>query len=384
MNDSTVLPMRWNAVAAAMAALVAFIAAPAFASRAELEQLLAQINQRVLAGDAAGYMLHVDPSDPVFLQEQKMWAEDLKKNTPESFAFTINESPAEGESAAKEVKIGDGEAQAPIEMTWQMKGWSKPRTLRWTARFRKENGAWLYGGEKWNEHRSEGVVVFYDDGLDGSAKAVADLLPEVRKHVHTGFGFSEDSPIARRTQEVKLYGSMQHLQASIYLSYTDGIGGWNEPKESVKLLVGRRTESSGLKSLLAHEYGHVATFELGSGRMPWWVLEGVAELSAEEYSKSREGNDKTVRRWKKENQLPPFEEMTEFDDRAKKWYGQVYGQGHHMLGYISTRFGREKRIEWLKTQAEGASLDDATKKALGLSFADLDKQWRDSIGEVAE
>ncbi len=384
MNESMLAFGRWQMVVGAFAAAMTLVAAPAVASRGEIEQLLAQMNQVVLAGDAEGYVKFVDTTDPVFLQEQKMWAEDLKKNKPESFSFSIKETPAEGETAAREVKIGDGQAEAPIEMTWKMPGWSNARTLKWTAQFRKQDGAWRYGGEKWNEHKSEGVIVFYDDGLDESAKAVADALPGVRKHVHAGFGFAEDSAIATRVQEVKLYGSMQHLQASIYLSYTDGIGGWNEPGESVKLLVGRRTQDAGLKSLLAHEYGHVATFELGTARMPWWILEGVAELSAEEYGKSRDSNDRTVRRWKKDNQLPPFEEMAEFDDRAKKWYGQVYGQGHHMLAYISTKFGREKRIDWLKTQATGTALDEATKKVLGLSFADLDKEWRDSIGEVEE
>ena len=34
--------------------------------------------------------------------------------------------------------------------------------------------------------------------------------------------------------------------------------------------------------------------------------------------------------------------------------------------------------------AEGKNIDDATKGALGLSFADLDTQWRDTVKQLVE
>ncbi len=385
--------------------VIGLVARPSSASRSEIERLLGEMQAAVLAADMDGYMKFVDPSDPVFLQEQRMWADDLRKNTPVEFRWAIqdpavdqrgteaagdddavparnaNDAPGEGGQA---FRIDGATAEAPIEVVWSMPGWPKPRTLRWTASFRRGEDGWRYSGEKWNRLESEGVLVMYADGLEEAARAVADELPAVRRHVHDGFLFAEDSPLATRVQEVKVYGSMQHLQASIFLSYTDGIAGWNEPGESIKLLIGRRTRAGSLRPLLAHEYGHVATFELGDARMPWWILEGVAELSAEVYGKSRERNDREVRRWKAEGKLPPFEEMAEFDDRAKKWYSQVYGQGHHMLGYISDRYGREARVGWLTAQARGDSLDQATRDVLGLSFEELDARWRDSIGPVED
>lgn len=397
--DSRVVRSWWPVLASLV--MIGLVASPSSASRPEIERLLEEMRAAVLAADLDGYMKFVDPSDPVFLQEQRMWADDLRKNTPVEFRMAIRdpeagarradeageggETPAQDSVVATDqgehaVLIDGAVAEAAIEVAWSMPGWQKPRTLRWTALFRRGEDGWLYSGEKWNRLESDGVLVMYADGLDEAARAVADELPAVRRHVHDGFLFSEDSPIATRVQEVKVYGSMQHLQASIFLSYTDGIAGWNEPGESIKLLIGRRTRPGSLLPLLAHEYGHVATFELGDSRMPWWILEGVAELCAETYGKSRERNDREVRRWKADGKLPPFEEMVEFDDRAKKWYPQVYGQGHHMLGFISDRFGREARVAWLTSQARGASLDQATRDVLGLSFEQLDETWRESIG----
>ncbi|MCC6425845.1 MAG: hypothetical protein IT435_03385 [Phycisphaerales bacterium] len=402
----TTISVRTRSIGWVVAGLFAGVMAPAASgSRGEIEQLLREMQIAVLSGNPGMYVRLVDPSEPVFLQEQVAWAEDLKSHKPVVFEILIKgteEKAAEGEgkadgapegektsegagsegdgSAEPVVKIGDGFAEAPIEITWSLAGWEKPRTVSWTARFRQGESGWMYSGEKWNRLESDGVLVLYADGLDEAAKAVVETLPEVRRHAHPGFGFDEESDLAKRTQQVKMYGSMRHLQHSIYLSYTDGLAGWNEPGEAVKLLVGRRTTPQSLKPLLAHEYGHVATFAMGNtARMPWWVLEGVAELAAEEYSKNGDRNDRQVRRWKANNELPAFEEMAAFDARAKKWYGQVYGQGHHMMGYMSDRFGREKRIEWLQAQANGLTMEEATVKVLGLSFVELEREWRDSI-----
>jgi len=63
---------------------------------------------------------------------------------------------------------------------------------------------------------------------------------------------------------------------------------------------------------------------------------------------------------------------------------QVYAQGHHMVSYVSDRFGRQGRNRWLREMAQGTSLNEATTKALGLSFAQLDKDWRESLKPSAK
>src|SRR5262245_36417104 len=59
----------------------------------------------------------------------------------------------------------------------------------------------------------------------------------------------------------------------------------------------------------------------------------------------------------------------------------AYHQGHHMLGYISERWGREGRRNWLKAMGQGKSLDHATQNVLGVSFDELDKAWRKTLTE---
>jgi hypothetical protein len=237
---------------------------------------------------------------------------------------------------------------------------------------------WRFAGERWNEVKSEGVRVLYADGLDETAKRVAEVLPEVRAHVHEGFGL-----VIEREQTVKLYNSMRVLQESIYLSYTDPLSGWNEPGEAIKLLSGKRSGAGELKMLLAHEYGHVATFEMGgsASAAPWWVLEGVAELAAEKYA--GRSFERLVHRWAQEDKLAPWDRLADFHNTTEGDMVFVYNQGHHMLAYITQRFGRDARNTWIRAMAQGSSLEDATAKALGETFAQLDQEWRQSLAEAA-
>jgi hypothetical protein len=183
-------------------------------------------------------------------------------------------------------------------------------------------------------------------------------------------------------QEVKIYRSMRHLQESIYLSYTDPLGGWNEPGESIKILAGA-SEGRDQSPVLSHEYGHVCTFEFGpkTSDMPWWVLEGVAELSAEFYTDDAESVDFLCRSWAKRGHLAPWDDMADFRKTEKKWMTHVYKQGHHMLGYISEKWGRAGRNSWLRAMANGKTIDEATKEVMGMPFSDLDAQWRASLTE---
>lgn len=333
---------------------------------ADLRPVLDAMTAAVLAADQQKYLACVDLADAVFAQEQKNWAKDLERVKPEEFSIAVKDAVADGE----------GRINATLTYEWKIGG-KQPfgRSLAFPAVFLKNGaGDWRYAGERWNEKKSEGVRVLYADGLEEIANRVAELLPEVRKHVHEGFGV-----VVAREQTVKLYNSMRLLQESIYLSYADPLSGWNEPGEAIKLLTGRRSGPGELKMLLAHEYGHVVTFEMGdkASGAPWWVLEGAAELAAEKYS--GRGFERMVKRWAAQDRLVPWERMADFHNARDEDTVFVYNQGHHMLAYVSERFGRDGRNRWLVLMAKGASIDDATREALSLSFAELDQQWRRSL-----
>lgn len=422
---------------------------PALADRAAVLTVLSEMEKAVLAADSPAYLTHVDRADPIFLKEQENWAADLKLHVPTTFALTIAE-PDDEKSDIPKARFDDDAGRATFElvMEWTItvggedqggravKEYS--RNVSFPAVFVRRDGKWLYAGEDWVTVKSGGQAAAattsdpapapspsptaagadattpsdtpavplsnapnscrFFAGFEDTAESVVAVLPEVRAHVDAGF----ENPVAHE-QEVKVYPTMRHLQASIYLSYVDSLSGWNEPGESIKLLASRRSNRDGLRQLLAHEYGHVATFELGprANDIPWWVLEGVAELSAERFVVRRAGRgdddaggptptgrgedaDAVVRRWSDSDRLVAWNDLTDFRKVSPSHMRNVYKQGQHMLGYISERFGRTKRNAWLRAMAQGASLDDATKSALGRTFAELDSQWHADLKQPSD
>ncbi len=353
------------------------------ALRLELERTLSAMASSATRADADAYLAHVWAGDTEFLHEQTYFANDLRRKPPESIEFAIGE-----------LKPGDGTADADVTMTWTMPG-GKPRSVKTLTRFiRAENGpegaregpgsagGWLYAGEVWEVFEAPAgngrVKVMHDPGLAELAERTAEAFTEVRGVVEEAFGLAAE-PIAARTQKIKLYGSMRHLQASICLSYTDGLSGWNEPGESVKLLVSERTRPRGLRTLLAHEYGHVSTFELGSraNEMPWWILEGVAELSSVPFG--GRNPDRVVRANSKADKLAKWEDLSDFRTTRPELSAFVYVQGHHMVAYIASRWSRPALNEWMTAMARGAALDEATRRVLGMSFDELDAAWREAL-----
>ncbi len=334
----------------------------------------------VLAADGDGYLRLVASGDAAFTTEQRNWARDLARQRPVELAIALGRVRVEGAAAT-----------AALTMTWRMPRAKKPRKVAWPARFvRAEgDGGWLYAGEDWEAVRSGDVVVRYLRGFEATAKLAAALLPAIRQRVHLELAIAPASGLAGRVQEVKLYPTMAHLQASIYPSYAAPLAGWNEPGESIKLLATRRPDAGELAAVLAHEYTHVATFELGpsANDMPWWILEGVAEaVSAEARGTTpapRTEIDGRMRARARAGGLVDFDKLADFFGEAQKHVGAVYEQGHSMLAFVTAHHGRAGRRAWLEKMATGASLSAATREALGTSFEELDRSWRASLGAAA-
>lgn len=367
--------------AACAVVLVGVAAGNTCADRASVEQALAEMERAVLAGDGGAYLAIVDKRDPNFAKEQENWAKDLKLHVPAEFAVRIVEETERAGAA-----FGEREARFEMEMAWTMKGLGRGgkdvhKSVSFPARFVLDDsgGKWLFAGEDWlvmegiNGKSGAGVRVLYFAGYEEAARNIVGVLPTVREHVDAGFEVKID-----RVQEVKIYPVMTHLQQSIYLSYVDGLSGWNEPGEAIKLRVKPDAAAAAMRSLLAHEYGHVATFEKGpkATDMPWWVLEGVAELAAEEYAKNGDRVKTRVRGWLEEDNLAPWDEISDFRNTPKKWGGHVYTQGHAMLGYVSEKYGRAKRNAWLTVMGRGESIDVASREVFGVGFAEVDAGWR--------
>lgn len=366
----------------------------ALATHEAFDALADAMEAAIKAGDAEGYLRLVDLRDPVFAMEQRNWAKDLKEKPPSAISVTLSAPKFEAvQEARRELAVQDHEAAAaPDSMVRHITfAWTQPadnagnaefqRTVSFDARFNRIERVWKFAGEDWLRVETDHAIVLHDPGLEEVAANAAGAFEKIQTRVLEGFEL-ESAPIATRKQVIKIYKDMKHLQQSIYLSYPFPLGGWNEPGEAIKILAGRKSGEAALKGLLAHEFGHVCTFELGpkANEMPWWILEGVAELSISPFDRHIiNRGQKTVRRWNENGSLQAWADLTDFRTVPANLHGYVYTQGMHMVWYVSDRFGRDGRLKWMRAMAGGKTLDEATRAELGMPFEQLDKEWRASL-----
>ncbi|MBX3321565.1 MAG: hypothetical protein KF757_01105 [Phycisphaeraceae bacterium] len=333
-----------------------------------IERVTQIMVESVLAGDTNGYLEVVSRTDPIFWTEQRNWASDLREHTPALFEIVLDRE--------KLIEQRDGSVTMPMEMRWKLSPEARQRSVSFVARFVRGESEWQYAGEHWTRVEAAGAEVLVDPELATTGLHIAHTMPRVRSAIDTLM----DASIEGQPQ-VKLYRTMAHLQHSIYLSYVEPLGGWNEPGEAIKLVHSQQQTGRALRTLLAHEYGHFVTFAMGEHAtdMPWWVLEGVAEWCAAAFDRSAATMDRRVRRWAAGDNLRQWHQLADFRGEAMDHMSHVYLQGHHMVQFIIDRSGREAMLAWLRAMANGSNLDDATLTVLGLSFEELDAAWRAQI-----
>lgn len=344
------------------------------AARLSIERTLHRMERAVLAADSGGYMVLVDPSDPVFAEEERKFARDLRTRPVATVAFDLM---PEGEITPG----AQGGFVVPLVITWRLPGETEDRSVSFPAVFRPvglPSGSWVFGGRVWETVPADGarlLVVAGDEAGRAMADHLAGRVGEILHAVETALDETLSVP-----PTIKIYPEMKELQASIALSYTDSLGGWNEPGESIKLLSREGMAGPRMEPVVAHELGHAVSFEYGPEvtNAPWWSLEGIAEVAADGF---REERPDAARGLAKDGKLMPFSSLADFRGEAMNHGRQVYVQGRSMVAYIGRRFGHGARHEWFRVMGRGESVDAASRAALGIGFDQLEAEWRASLAE---
>jgi hypothetical protein len=338
----------------------------------DIESTLAGMAKTALAADMDEYLEHVWTGEPTLAQEQWAWAIDLERIPPTVLNYEIIDG----------LDVVDDEVHADVRITWNSENWTGgDRVIDVPMRFVEEDGDWLYAGRQWTEIQGDGVRVLYADGLGESAVRALDVWPGIKSKVENGFNRTLEEP-----QVIKMYTSMPELQFSIFQSYVEPLGGWNEPMESIKL-VGKSFSEGHLKGVLGHEYAHALTFSIAppdvavemAHAVPWWVHEGIAELATQNFVPNRGRTQVAVEHWHKNGSLQQWEDLTDFYTVDTSHYSHVYVQGRHMVSYINENFGQDARIDWIENMMQGVTLEEASEQSLGKAWSEIDSEWRDAV-----
>jgi hypothetical protein len=182
--------------------------------------------------------------------------------------------------------------------------------------------------------------------------------------------------------EIKVYAGPAELVSMTWLSLPN-IRGWNEPGEALKLQL--EPESSPT-STIAHEFTHFLEFNRAGtqrSRMPWWLSEGIASFMGYHFDDTGVADFQLdrVREWAANGELADWDAMAVFEETPRELWPNVYAQGYVFTAFVTDTYGEAERNRWLAAMAVDSDLAEATQEVFGISFADLDAQFVEWLGE---
>lgn len=336
---------------------------------AALVALVDAMSDAILSQDRDTYVQYVDLSDPIFLSEHVYWIDDWMDGGPmDRFAMSLADITVNGDTATGSLNI-----------VWARAPDVSYREAEFPALFvRAEDGAWQYAGGAWNTLETEHFLVHVFPGMEPVAEELIAMLPEIYAHATTSLNHVPDAQM-----HIKLYDHPDDLGAMVALSLPQ-FRGWNEPGESLKLLV--LPGESPSAAVIAHELTHFLTFDMAGttdGNYPWWVSEGISEYVASAYWSPEYTFDRMdiVVFLAETGQLAPWDKISDFEETPVELWRFVYPQGYVFVRYVTEVYGEDARNEWLWAMAGEHEIEGATEAALGVSFETLDAGF---LGWLAE
>jgi hypothetical protein len=353
-------------------------------SKSQILKTLDRMEAAVNTQDMGLYMAQISPRNENFLKEQRAWFDDLKRNPVSDFRI----EPIGGFTGG----LNGVSAVLELQFHWTLESDGIERSITYISSFvgprAQHAGPWFYNGRKWPKssywdlRSTDCCIVHAGKSQDSVYQSVIKLAPLIRSKIEADL----DQQIEGRI-EIKIYPDMQALQFSIAPGYINPISGWNEPGESIKIIGRESISEERLSSLLAHEIGHAVSFEFGEQIIdaPWWSLEGIAELVADEYrSTSAQEREVAIAKQVSRGDRRTWDQLADFKGEALIHSNYVYSQGWSMVRYITNRFGSKARNNWFVAMGRGLSVEDATKEVLKIEFADLDLAWESEMLSIAQ
>ena len=227
---------------------------------------------------------------------------------------------------------------------------------------------------EWDTVTRGPVTVYYHGPVQSRAETLAEKTREGLDLMAPVTGAEIETPIA-----IMLYNNnAEMIKAVVPRSTTISreliTEGQAFGEENTVLVLAGRSDIG----TATHEITHVLVGRASNGAtlVPFWLNEGLAEF----------GNlDKTVSytrylEWAVgTGRLPTLKSLNRAPgDPNLTLVG--YGSGRSAVNFMVTAFGAEKMAKLLATLGSGIPIQDALPVAYGMSFDELENQWRTSIG----
>lgn len=136
---------------------------------------------------------------------------------------------------------------------------------------------------------------------------------------------------------------------------------------------GRFVQPQVLATRLTHEYVHAIIAQIGGGKVPWWLNEGLAEVLSREMDITRQRMLRRAYIGERTSSLADLE-TSQLDQLEPEALSLAYAQAHATAQELWRAGGTEKMTKALKAMNDGATAEEAIREAFGMDYATLQEK----------
>ncbi|MBN1995256.1 MAG: M20/M25/M40 family metallo-hydrolase [Anaerolineae bacterium] len=334
----------------------------------QMNALLTARQQAMLAGDEGAFLQTVDPADPTFMAEERSWFNEMNTRSVEYFEIS-------GQPMAL---LDDGGLWVQIKMKYKLASNHTDSSISLPIKLTRADAGYRWAGPLFETITTEHLIIHYPAEQAQLAQALLAEAESVYAQIIADLQIETHEPLT-----LKLYADPTAFYASLAFSGPMWSDTWTAPGQSIKLLV-NSANAGDYRRVLARELTR-ALLSPASNQFDW-LREGLAIYESGRINRA-DARDITIQngplviRTNLKNQLFTVAEPPTITGLSQQEVEPIYAQSWDMARYLVETYGQTRLPALLRRLQQGKTLASAFPAVYGLSLAEFENVWRDSVGQ---
>jgi hypothetical protein len=225
----------------------------------------------------------------------------------------------------------------------------------------------------WRQLEQDGTRVFWSGEELALGQLALDIVAESLPRWEAILPLPPDVAF-----DLYLYPASSDLRAALRLTGRDWVGAHAHPELGALLVtaVNSRTAPTDLRQSIPHELTHYLLYQslgpLAYENVPRWLNEGLATLLE---ARPNPTYGVVLETAVANNQTLPFTDLCASFPATEERAVLAYAQSESLARYIQGQHGNQALQSLLTAYADGLGCDAGVRRALGLSLAELERNW---------
>lgn len=193
-------------------------------------------------------------------------------------------------------------------------------------------------------------------------------------------GIGDPAAVLSDSLTIYLVGDLDSLAAPGSVVREEWVAGFADSDRNTIGVRAREAESGlgGIRPVLRHELAHVALSRVTAGRAPRWLHEGYAQLASGSFDA---GEAWRLRFYFLRTGSGTLDRLTVGFPRQEEPARTAYLLSYTAVQELYRRGGSPGLRRFFEQLREGASVDGAMRGVYGVTLAQFEKQWKESVSD---